>query len=184
MNSQLGFIEYTVHGDANLLFIILFISLSQTLCSHFSSDQSFLSQTFCSLHTEAHRPPQLKLGLPLGKPPWLIEAHRPPQLKLALFLRQTQFDLHSYHLIFFYFSTQRSLILFLFVGLVFGLRFEKWVWLWWCLYFFGLAEGFGFVGAWVAVGSGVAMGGWFCSPWIAVGLWDLGILAPGWWISV
>ena len=45
--------------------------------------------------------------------------------------------------------------------------------------FFGLVEGFGFVGAWVVVGSGVAMGGWFCPPWVVVGLWDLGILAPG-----
>ena len=44
--------------------------------------------------------------------------------------------------------------------------------------FFGLVQGFGFVGVWVVVGSGVAMGGWFCSPWVVVGLWGLGILAP------
>ena len=53
-------------------------------------------------------------------------------LELAIFLLRTRSDHHSRHLIFFYFSAQTSLLFFLSVGLVFGLRFEKWVWLWLC----------------------------------------------------
>ena len=78
-------------------------------------------------------------------------------------------------LIFFYFSAQRSLIFFFSMGLVFGLRFEKWVWLWWCgseIWEVGLAMSLGFGAL-----------GWFGGCWVGRRWWSwIGCAGVGMWL--